>query len=177
MKTALLFAMCACASRGAQLKPLATPIDITRYMGDWHVLGYIPIDFFWGSEAHAYNAVESYTLEKNGTIRTHYRFNKGSFNGPEKTFDPKGFVHNTETNTEWRMQFLWPFKSAYLIAYLSADYSSTIVGVPDRSYVWLMARKSHISEDTYQHLLREVQNLGYNPALIQRVPQQWTHTP
>jgi apolipoprotein D and lipocalin family protein len=27
-------------------------------------------------------------------------------------------VHNRETNAEWRMRFVWPFKAAYLIVYL-----------------------------------------------------------
>jgi len=38
------------------------------------------------------------------------------------------------------MQFLWPFKAEYLIAYVDPDYSETIIARNNRDYVWIMAR-------------------------------------
>jgi apolipoprotein D and lipocalin family protein len=86
---------------------------------------------------------------------------------------PKGWVHNHETNAEWRMQFLWPFKAAYLIVYLDDDYQRTIIGVPDRSYVWIMSRDPELNDAEYQGLLGEVTRLGYDSAKVQRIPQRW----
>ena len=85
------------------------------------MIAHIPIFL----EKDAYNAVESYELSEDGSILTTFRFNKGSFDGPQKTMNPKAFVYNTETNAEWRMQFLWPFKAVYLITYLADDYDGT----------------------------------------------------
>ena len=45
------------------------------------------------------------------------------------------------------MQFLWPFKMTSLIIDLADDYSHTVIGVPSRKYVWIMARKPTISDD------------------------------
>jgi len=148
-------------------------IDLPRFMGDWYVIGSIPIDFFFVSEAGAHNAVESYALNEDGSIDTRYRFRKDSFDGPVKSFNPTGFVYNTETNAEWRMQFLWPFKSAYLIVYLADDYSSTIIGVPNRDYIWIMARSPDISEEEYQKLLDISAAAGYDLDKIVRIPHQW----
>ncbi len=161
-----------CSSTDA-LRATDKKIDLPRFMGDWYVIGSIPIDFFFASEAGAHNAVESYALNDDGSIDTRYRFRKDSFDGPVKSFNPTGFVYNTETNAEWRMQFLWPFKSAYLIAYLADDYSSTIIGVPNRDYIWIMARSPDISDADYQKLLDISAAAGYDLDKIVRIPHRW----
>jgi apolipoprotein D and lipocalin family protein len=152
------------------LKASAKPIDLKKFMGDWYVVGFIPIDNILVSEADAHDAVESYALQADGSIATTYTFREGSKDGPIRTFHPTGFVHNPHTRTEWRMQFLWPFKSTYLIAYCADDYSATVVGVPDRAHVWLMTRTPHISETLYEELLHQTALLGYDPASVRRVP-------
>jgi apolipoprotein D and lipocalin family protein len=117
--------------------------------------------------------VESYRLTDDGVIETTYTFRKGAFDGPEKRFTPKGWVHDEETNAEWRMQFLWPFKAAYLIVYLDEDYQTTIVGVPDRGNVWIMSRDADLSDADYQEMLERAAGLGYDVEKVQRVPQRW----
>jgi apolipoprotein D and lipocalin family protein len=71
------------------------------------------------------------------------------------------------------MQFLWPFRSAYLIAYLDDDYQRTIIGVPNRDYAWIMSRSPNISSEDYANLIAEARRLGYATEKIQRVPQKW----
>jgi len=167
----LLFA--GCTTNMNPLKATDTPIELDKFMGDWYVIGSIPIDVLFASEVGAHNAIESYTLLPDGKIDTRYRFRKDSFDGPLKTFNPVATVYNTTTNTEWRMQFIWPFKSAYLIMHIEADYSHTIIGVPDRSYIWIMSRTPEVSDAEYQRLLGIAAEGGYDTALIQRIPQRW----
>ena len=122
-------------------------------------------------EKDAYNAVESYQLAKDGTIPTTFTFHQGGFDGPQKTYHPKGFISNSETNAEWRMQFVWPIKADYLITYLSADYQTTIIGVPDRKYAWIMARSSTLPDATYQNLIAELKRQGHDLSKLRKVPQ------
>ena len=72
------------------------------------------------------------------------------------------------------MQFMWPFRSAYLIVYLDDNYQNTIIGVPNRRYVWIISRSHDLSEQDYQSLVDRVEDLGYDPALLQRVPHRWS---
>jgi apolipoprotein D and lipocalin family protein len=155
------------------LEPLDRTVDLERFMGDWYVIGFIPITIPFFSEEGAHNGVESYRLTDEGVIETTYTFRKGGFDGPEKRFTPKGWVHDERTNAEWRMQFLWPFKSAYLIVYLDENYRKTVIGVPDRSHVWIMSREPDLSDDDYRELLERVASLGYDVERVQRVPQRW----
>jgi apolipoprotein D and lipocalin family protein len=171
---ACLAILSGCAANGLPpLEAMDRRVDLERFMGDWYVIGFIPITIPFFSEEGAHNAVESYRLTNEGVIETTYTFRKGGFEGPEKRFTPKGWVHDEETNAEWRMQFLWPFKAAYLIVYLDADYQKTIIGVPTRKYVWIMSRDPDVSDAKYQELLNRVAAAGYDIEQVQRVPQQW----
>ena len=70
------------------------------------------------------------------------------------------------------MQFLWPFKSEYIIAYLDQDYNNTIIARNARDYVWIMARTPRINDSQYQELTKKVANLGYDLSKLIKVPQQ-----
>lgn len=169
-----VLALSGCATTDMQpLEAINTQVNLDRFMGDWYVIASIPIDLWIVSEAGAHNGIESYELRDDGKIATTYTFRKDSFDGPVKSFTPVAWVDNTETNAEWRMQFLWPFHSAYLIVYLDEDYQNTIIGVPNRANVWIMSRTPDPGSVTYQQLIDEAAALGYDPALIERVPQSW----
>ena len=163
-----------CASTNTPpLEAMDRKVDLERFMGDWYVVGFIPVTIPFFSEEGAHNGLESYRLTDEGVIETTYTFRKGAFDGSEKRMTPKGWVHNEETNAEWRMQFLWPFKAAYLIVYLDEDYQRTIIGVPNRKYVWIMSRDPELSDAHYQELLDYAAQVGYDTEKVQRVPQRW----
>lgn len=170
-----LTAVCltACAGGPTPLQPLERRLNLQRFMGDWFVIASIPIFL----EKGAHNAVESYRLSAEGVIETTYTFRQNAFDGPLKTFRPKGFVRNPETNAEWGMQFVWPFRATYLIIYVNEDYSRTIIGVPSRRWVWLMSRTPKISEADYQQMLAAVRLAGYDETKVERIPHQWPEEP
>lgn len=143
-------------------------VDISRFMGSWYVIASIPTIF----EKHAYNAVESYALKPDGTIKTTFTYHKGAFDGPVKTMNPTGFIRDS-SNAVWGMQILWPFKSEYLIAYLDADYTQTIIARSARDHVWIMAKSPQVSDADYRRLVERTAALGYDVAKLQRVPQRW----
>jgi apolipoprotein D and lipocalin family protein len=127
-------------------------------MGDWFVIANIPTFL----EKDAYNPVETYRLDDDGTIATTFTFNQGSLDGEKKNYHPRGFVQDSESNAIWGMQFIWPIKADYRIVYLDGDYQKTIIGRKSRDYVWIMARKSSISEKEYNSLVDQVGRLGYD---------------
>jgi apolipoprotein D and lipocalin family protein len=157
-----------CAAKLPALKTVAS-VDIQRFMGDWYVIANIPT---W-IEKGAHNAVESYRLDADGTIATTFTFRKGAFDGPLKTYKPRGFILEATGNAAWEMQFIWPFKSEYLITYLNENYTHTIIARNKRDYVWIMARTPAISEAQYAALVAELITQGYDTSLLQKVPQRW----
>jgi apolipoprotein D and lipocalin family protein len=157
----------ACSS--APTIPTAKNVDLPRFMGDWYVIANIPT---W-PERDAYNAIESYKLDPDGSIATTFTFRKGAFDGPEKVMRPRGFVTDTESNAVWGMQFVWPIKAEYLISHVDAGYTETIIARSSRDYVWIMARKPVLPEADYARLVQMVADLGYDMTKLQKVPQRW----
>lgn len=163
----LLLAGCQTTPSLPPLRPVAN-VDLPRFMGDWYVIAHIPMFL----EKGAYNAVESYRLNPDGTIATTFTFNQDAPDGPLKTYRPKGFVRSTRSNAEWGMQFVWPMQADYVIVHLDQEYQQTIVARQQRDYVWIMARTPNISAADYEALTERVRNMGYQMNLLRRVPQQ-----
>jgi len=150
------------------LTPVAR-VDLARFMGDWYVIACIPTPI----ETQAYNAVESYRLEADGTIATTFTFREGGFDGPAKRYTPRGFVTDRASNAVWGMRFIWPIKADYRIAYLDADYRVTVIAREKRDYVWLMARTPELPDGEYAALVERIAAMGYDVARLRRVPQRW----
>lgn len=157
-----------CASHHLPTIATVPQVDLKRFMGDWYVIACIPTAI----ETEAYNAVESYSLQTDGTIDTVFTFRKGGFDGPAKRYNPKGFVTEGSGNALWGMQFIWPIKAEYRIAYLDQDYTQTVIARNARDYVWIMARTPQIAEREYQQLVKFVADLGYDTGKLRKVPQQ-----
>ena len=154
---------------GTKIMKTVDYVDLEKYMGDWYVIANIPTFI----EKNATNAIESYKLSSDGIIHTTFSFYKGSPEGEKKIYRPKGFVFNTETNAEWRMQFLWPFKMPFLIIDLDDDYSYTVIGIPSRKHVWIMSRDPIMNDETYEGILSRLSYVGYDTSMIQRIVQDW----
>ncbi|EGV16065.1 lipocalin family protein [Thiocapsa marina] len=157
-----------CTEEGGAPMDTVKQVDLERFMGKWYVIANIPTFV----EKGAYNAVESYALNPDGTIATTFIFNKDGFDGPLKTHNPKGFVRDTTTNALWWMQFIWPFKADFRIVWLEPDYSITVIGRAKRDYVWIMAREPEIPQAKYDEIVAFIGGLGYDTSKIEKVPQR-----
>jgi apolipoprotein D and lipocalin family protein len=143
-------------------------LEVSKYMGTWYVIASIPTFF----EKGANNAVETYSWnEANQRIDVDFHFNADSPNGKFKSYPQKAFIYDHESNAEWRVQPFWPLKLAYLVVDLAPDYSYTIVGVPSRKYVWIMARKPKMDDLIYQQLIDKLKQVGYDISRLQKAPQ------
>ena len=147
----------------------AEQVDLDSFMGDWYVIANIPTFI----EKGAHNAVESYAKAEEDVIDTTFSFNKNSFDGKKKVYNPTGFVKDDPSNAVWGMQFLWPFKSEYIIVYVDPGYEYTIIGRTKRDYLWIMAREPQIPEAALEKLIQIAVDEGYDRAQIMKVPQQW----
>jgi apolipoprotein D and lipocalin family protein len=137
-------------------------------MGPWYVIGVIRTFL----EKDIYNAIESYELAADGTIKTTFTFNKGALDGPAKRMQPKGFVVEGSNNAIWGMQFVWPIKAEFVISHVDAGYTETIIARSARDYVWIMARTPTIDAARYAALVARVESMGYDISKLVKVPQR-----
>jgi len=144
-------------------------VDMEKFMGKWFVVGVIPTF----AEKGAVNAIETYELNKNGNIDITFTHHKISPKGKFKEYHPKGFIYDHETNAEWRVQFFWPFKFKYLVIDLAEDYRYTVIGVPNKKFLWIMARDTQLSNEDNQIIRDKLLEQGYDITKIVDVPQIW----
>ncbi len=167
LTVALSLPLLGCATTKHPPLPTVAHVDLERFMGPWYVLASIPTFL----EKNAYDAVESYKLNDDGTVAVEFTFRKGGFDGPRKTMRPTGFVLDS-SNAVWGMRFVWPIKAEYRICYLESDYSAVIIGRTARDYVWIMARTPKVSAAEYDSLVKRVVAMGYDTGKLRKVPQQ-----
>jgi len=161
----ILASLWGCAGTKPHIKTVQQ-VDINRFMGAWYVIAAIPTAI----EKEAFNAVETYKRNGDGTIDTTFNFNQGSLTGPLKAYHPKGFVVAGTGNAVWGMQFIWPIKAEYLIAHVDDAYTQTIIARNARDYVWIMARTPQLSDDAYAALTGKVAAMGYDISQLRKVP-------
>jgi len=164
---AVLVVLCGCASAPRAPLPTIEPVDLKRFMGDWYVIACIPTLI----ERDAYNAIESYRLDPDGTVATTFSYHKGGAEGPLKVYHPRGFVRPGTGNVVWGMQFLWPIKAEYRILAVSQDDEWTVIGRSARDYAWIMARHPVMSATDYAAAEQVMVAAGYSLEGLRRVPQ------
>jgi apolipoprotein D and lipocalin family protein len=153
----------------ARLQPIRLPdVDLNRFMGEWYVVANIPTPFV----KDAYNAVQFYQLNADGSVSTKFTYREGGFDGKEKTLAPKGYVNDDPTHASWGLQF-GPVLAEYLIAYVSPDYTEAVIARTSRDFVWIMSRTPVISDADYDRLVEKVASWGYDTEKLERVPQHW----
>jgi len=155
-----------CQSTPMQPLPLAQSVDLDRFMGLWYVIAATPT---W-IDGKAVDAVESYRLEADGSIATTYAFRDTGFGAPLQSYEPRGFVVPGTGNAVWKMQFVWPIKADYRIAWLAPDYSRVIIAREKRDYAWIMARSPRIPDADLDEMYGFLRANGYDTGKLRRIP-------
>ncbi len=150
-------------------RPLRTVdyVDMDRYLGRWYVIANIPY-FLENGKVASY---DTYARRPDGKLINDFTFRRGDFDAPEHTWHGTAWVVNTRTNAEWKVRFLWPLATTYLVLELDPDYNWAVVGTPGRGLLWILARERRLPEATYSAIMERIRSQGYDPAKIVKVPQ------
>ena len=144
-------------------------VDLPRFMGQWYLIATIPTAF----ERDAWNAVQTYTLQADGTILTSLSFHKSASDGPLKYIQAPAYVRAGSGNAIWAVRLFGPIKAQYVVAWLQFDYSMMIVARDARDYVWVFSRTPAVSEADWSAVRERVISLGYDTSKLYEVPQTW----
>jgi len=142
-------------------------LDLNRYLGKWYVIANIPYFLEKGKVA----TYDTYALRTDGRMDNTFTFRKGSFAAPEKSWHGVAWVVNRDSNAEWRVRFIWPFRSTYLVLELDPEYRWAVVATPGHKLLWVLARERHLDEGTYAEILNRIAAQGYDTNRLHWVPQ------
>ena len=162
----------------APLAGMAQPIDLERFMGRWYVLANIPTIFDRGT----INNMEDYAWDaERQTITSTFTYQRSAAARPDSV--RQRCTLKNEAKTEWVFSqkvglFYIPLGTPYLILDCAGDYSTCIIGVPDRSYLWIMTRtKGAVDDGLKDSLLKKAIGFGFEARKIVTVPQEWDPLP
>ena len=62
---------------------------------------------------------------------------------------------------------------AFYLIDLDEDYSYTVIGVPNRKYVWIMSRESSMNSDIFETIINKLKKVGYDTTQIKTIKQEW----
>ena len=130
-------------------------VDLKKYMGRWYEIASFPNSFQRGCQC----TTADYQLTDN-KVKILNRCYKGKKYKPSSAHGIAWAVPGSN-NSKFKVQFFWPFRGDYWILYLSPGYEQVIVGTPNRKYLWILARKRHISDSIYNNLKSIAEQKGF----------------
>jgi apolipoprotein D and lipocalin family protein len=142
-------------------------VDLNRYAGTWYEIASYPQRFQKG--CHCTTA--EYTYSPKGYILVENRCNRDAINGKPSYIKGKAYIQKNSGNAKLKVQFFWPFRAKYWIVDLADDYSYAVVSHPNRKYLWILSRTPSMDEFTYDQILAQLNEKGFDLSLLKRTVQ------
>ena len=141
-------------------------VDLQRYGGMWYEIARYPNKL---QKQCVGNTTATYNFKADGDL--------GVVN---KCLTKDGRIEDTigtakvvdkQTNAKLKGSFAWFSSASYWVIDLDENYQYAVVGNPDRKYLWILSRTPEMKDATYQKILRRIEIAGYNPAKLEKTPQ------
>ncbi|TYT26626.1 lipocalin family protein [Luteimonas viscosa] len=145
-------------------------VDLARYMGTWYEIARLPMRF---EPEDATDISAHYALQDDGKVEVRNRMRRNC--EVEEAVGEASAVDDSGSRLE--VSFLpeglrWiPFtRGDYWILALAPDYSVSLVGSPDRRYLWLLSREPRLDETTRTHYLALAERQGFDLTRLIHTP-------
>lgn len=138
-------------------------VDLNRYLGTWFEIRRLPMK--WEDE-NASDITATYSLAEGGKVRVDNRCydDKGKPTQSIGEATPVDASNSKLTVTFLPELLRWiPFTSGdYWVLKLDADYQYSLVGDPDRKYLWLLSRNPNPPQAVIDEYLDHARSVGYD---------------
>jgi len=153
--------------------PTVATVDLRQYAGKWYEIARYPNKF---QKKCVGNTTATYTLKPDGNVGV---FNQCLIkNGTLDSATGEAKVVEGSSNAKLEVRFAPKFMSFlsatwgdYWIVDLDNDYKYAAVADPKRENLWILSRTPELNDAAYQNILRRVEKFGFNPAKLQKTPQ------
>lgn len=153
----------------SDLAPVTTVpnVELKKYLGTWFEICRLPMK--WEDET-ASDITATYSLNEDGTVKVDNRCIDAE-GKPTQSIGQAAVVD--QSGSKLTVTFLpellrWiPFtKGDYWILKLDPDYRLSLVGDPDRKFLWLLARDPQVSETEKAEYLGHAAAIGYDLSML-----------
>jgi apolipoprotein D and lipocalin family protein len=130
-------------------------VELSKYLGKWFEIARLPAKFQDGCS----QTTATYALSEDGSVSV---LNECMKNGKLKRAKGKAKVVDKITGAKLKVTFFWPFYGDYWIINLGKDYDYSVVGTPDRKYLWILNRTPKMDEKLFSQLTEFAQSKGFD---------------
>jgi apolipoprotein D and lipocalin family protein len=155
------------------VRPVAT-VDLDRYLGRWYEIARFPNRF---QKKCTGNVVVYYSKRDDGRIgvRNTCGTTDGAIeaNGVARRADEDGPSSILEVRfAPAILSFIPAVWGDYWILGLAPDYSTAVVGSPDREYLWFLARTPEVDQATWARMVEDARSQGFDVDRLARTKQE-----
>ena len=130
-------------------------VELEKYLGKWYEIAHLPAKFQDGCN----ETTATYTLSEDGSISV---LNQSIKNGKMKQAKGKAKVVDKNSNAKLKVTFFWPFYGDYWIIKLGNNYDYSVVGTPNRKYLWILSRTPQMDDELYSQLIEYAKSKGFD---------------
>ena len=155
-----LFVLTACNEPSQPPLSTVSTVDLERYSGTWNELA--RYENF--KQTGCVGAIAYYQPIAEGLSVTNSCYN-GS--GRLKAQD-KGTLEAVKgsNNSKFQINIPWSFQDDYWVLMLAEDYRYSVVGSPDREYLWIYSRSTVLTPTDRETILSTLTTLGFDTGKL-----------
>ena len=148
-------------------------LDYKRYAGTWYEIARLPNRF---EKKCVGNVTANYTLRSDGRVTVTNRCKEANGNISEATGVARRVEGRPTSVLQVRfapafLSFLSKVWGDYQVIELGPQYDYSVVGSPDRKYLWILARKPRLDPALYQSLVDRAKAEGFDTSTLIQTPQ------
>jgi apolipoprotein D and lipocalin family protein len=145
--------------------PTHPKVDLLRYMGVWHEISRLDHHFQKG----CIGSNATYTLRQDGEVDVVNRCTNEA-DGSQREAKGRAWSVDPVDNSRLKVSFFWPFRGDYWIIELGSKYEYSVVGSPDRRYLWILSREPEMEESVYRGIVERLDRQGFPVDRLVRRP-------
>jgi apolipoprotein D and lipocalin family protein len=130
-------------------------VELEKYLGRWYEVAHLPFRF----EDGCTDITATYGMNNDGSVSV---LNECLKDSKLKQSKGKAKIVDKATGAKLKVTFFWPFYGDYWIINLGKNYDYSVVGTPNRKYLWILSRTSSMDEGLYSQLIEFVKLKGFD---------------
>jgi apolipoprotein D and lipocalin family protein len=168
------YTLAAAKTKDQKTLEVVPAVDLTRYVGKWYEIARLPNSF---QKKCAGEVAATYSLIEKGEIRVINECRKSdgqvdTAEGKARLADKDGPTSKLEDRfaPAW-LSWIPAVWGDYWVIDLAPDYSYSLVGTPDRKYLWILSRAPRLDESTYKMLIDKAAAQGFDVSRVVKTRQ------
>jgi len=140
-----------------------TPVEnfeLERYLGTWYEIARLDHSFERGLS----RVTAEYRLREDGGVRV---LNRGYSEKDKEWKEAEGRAYCVDRAGQGHLKvsFFGPFYGSYIVFELDRDsYQYALVSGPDKSYLWILARRPEMGKELKQRLIAKAAARGFDTS-------------